>query len=56
MTLVLLLILSASGTYEYARFEGPNAMLRCELTRDLLLESLGTRRITSKLECRHGDI
>lgn len=56
MTLVLLLILNNSGTYEYAQFEGPNAMVRCELTKELLLESIRNTRVTSRLECRHADI
>ena len=55
-TLVLLLILNNSGTYEYAQFEGPNAMLRCELTKELLLESLTNTPITSRLECQHADV
>lgn len=55
-TIVLLLILSTSGTYEYASFSGENAMLRCELTKELLLESLTNTPITSRLECQHANI
>ena len=52
-TVVLLLVLRHGEAYEFASFSAESAMRRCELTKELLLESL--TQTQPKLECRYAN-